>query len=129
MQKRGSYQLNTELSQFCFVNSQKILLPRTMRNLSARDLTRNTAFRSEANNNCIQRHNLGFFTISSQRRELFPTGTFKWPRHNPVQITCNTLSAYHLQHVVLHATWYEETAQLLRLTELKSHLFQLYFFG
>ena len=70
-----------------------------------------------------------FFTISSQRRELSPTRTLKWPRRNRVQITCNTSSAYHVQHVVLRATWYEGTAQLLSLTELKSHLFQLYFVG
>ena len=45
--------------------------------------------------------------------------------------------AYHVQHierlsrasVMLRATWYEETAQLLSLTELKSHLFELYFIG
>ena len=29
--------------------------------------------------------------------------------------------------VMLRATWYEGTAQLLSLTELKSHLFELYF--
>ena len=34
----------------------------------------------------------------------------------------NTSSAYHVQHVVLRAMWYEGTAQLLSLTELKSHL-------
>ena len=28
---------------------------------------------------------------------------------------------------MLRATWYEGTAQLLSLTELKSHLFELYF--
>ena len=66
-----------------------------------------------------------FFTISSQRRELSPTRTLKWPRRN--QITYNTSSAYHVQHVALRATWYEGTAQLLSLTELKSHLFELYF--
>ena len=33
------------------------------------------------------------------RRELSPTPTLKWPRHNRVQITCNTSSANHLQHV------------------------------
>ena len=32
-----------------------------------------------------------------------------------------------MQHVVLRATWYKGTAQLLSLTEFKSHLFQLYF--
>ena len=50
-------------------------------------------------------------------------------RRNQVQITCNTLSTYHVQHVILHATWYEGTAQLLSLTELKWHLFELYFIG
>ena len=45
--------------------------------------------------------------------------------------------ANHVQHierlshasVVLRATWYEGTAQLLSLTELKSHLCELYFIG
>ena len=80
-------------------------------------------------NNRIQRHYSRFFTISSQRRKLSPTRTLKWPRRNRVQITCNTSSAYHVQHVVLRATWYEGTAQLLSLTELKSHLFELDFVG
>ena len=40
-----------------------------------------------------------------------------------------TSTAYHVQHVVLRATWYEEKAQLLRLTEFKSHLFEFYFKG
>ena len=46
-----------------------------------------------------------------------------WPRCNHVQITCNTSSAYHVQHVVLCAMWYKGTAQVLRLTEFKYHLF------
>ena len=79
------------------------------------------------NNNRIQRRYSRFFTISSQRHKLSPTRTLKWPRRNRVQITCNTSNAYHVQHVVLRATWYEGTAQLLSLTELKSHLFELYF--
>ena len=45
--------------------------------------------------------------------------------------------ANHVQHiqrlsrasVMLRATWYEGAAQLLSLTELKSHLFELYFIG
>ena len=45
--------------------------------------------------------------------------------------------ANHEQHikrlsrasVMLSATWYEGTAQLLSLTEMKSHLFELYFIG
>ena len=55
--------------------------------------------------------------------------TFTWSGRNRVQITCNTSSAYHVQHVVLRATWYEGTAQLLSLTEFKLHLFDLYFFS
>ena len=81
------------------------------------------------NNNRIQKRCPRFFAISSQCCELSPTRTLKWPRRNRVQITCNTSSAYHVQHVVLRATWYEGTAQLLSLTELKSHLFELYFVG
>ena len=77
------------------------------------------------NNNRIQRRNLRFFTISSLRREPSPTRTLKWPVRNRVQLTCNKSSAYHVQRVVLHATWYEGTAQLLSLTELKSHSFEL----
>ena len=45
----------------------------------------------------IQRRYSRFFTISSQRCELSPTRTLKWPGRNRVQITCNTLSAYHVQ--------------------------------
>ena len=37
----------------------------------------------------------------------------------------NTSSALHVQPAVYH--WYEGTAQLLSLTELKSHLFEFYF--
>ena len=70
-----------------------------------------------------------FFTISSLHREQCPTRTLKWPGRNRVQIMCNTSSAYHVQHVVLRAKWYEGTAQLLSLTELKSHLFELCVIG
>ena len=52
-----------------------------------------------------------FFTISSLRHELSSTRTLKWPWRNRVQITCNTSGAHRVQHVVLHATWYLETAQ------------------
>ena len=44
------------------------------------------------------------------------------------KFTCNTSSAYHVQHVVLRATWYEGTAQLLSLLEFKSHLFLALFY-
>ena len=49
------------------------------------------------NNNGIERRNLRFFTTSSQRRDLSPTRTLKWPGRNRVQITCNTSNAYHVQ--------------------------------
>ena len=64
-----------------------------------------------------------FFAVSSLRREPSPTRTLKWSGRNRVQIMCNKSSAYHVQHVVLCATWYKGTAQLLSLTEFKSHLF------
>ena len=48
------------------------------------------------NNNRIQRCYSRFFTISSQHCKLSPTRTLKWPRHDRVQITCNTSSAYHV---------------------------------
>ena len=67
----------------------------------------------------IQRCNSRFFTISSLHCEMSPTCTLKWPRHNRVQITCNTSSACHMQHAMLCATLYAGTAQLLSLTEFK----------
>ena len=72
------------------------------------------------NNNHIQRRNSRFFTISSLRHELSRTRTLKWSGRNCVQITCNTLSACHVQHV-LRAMWYKGMVQLLSLTEFKSH--------
>ena len=56
-------------------------------------------------NNSSERRNSNFFTISSLRREPSPTRPLKWLECNRVQITCNTSSAYHVQHVVLRATW------------------------
>ena len=78
------------------------------------------------NNNSIQRRISRFVTFSSPRCKPSPTRTLKWPGRNRVQITCNTSSAYHVQHV-LPVTWYKGTAPLLSLTELTSHLFQLHF--
>ena len=78
------------------------------------------------NKNRIKRHNSRFITISSLRCEPSPTGTLKWPGCNGVQITCNTISTYHAQHVMLLA---KGTAQLFSLTEFKTHLFELYFIG
>ena len=75
---------------------------------------------------CIQRRNWRFFTVSSLCREPYQTRTLKWPGCYRVQITCNTSSICHMQHVVLRATWYEGTAQLLSLTELKSCIYFIF---
>ena len=56
-----------------------------------------------------------------------PTHTLKWPGRSHVQITCNTLSAHHVQHLVLRATWYEGTAQLLSLVEMTSLMCNFHF--
>ena len=70
-----------------------------------------------------------YFTISSLRLEPSPTRTLKRPGRNRVQITCNTSSAHHVQHVVIRATRYKGTAQLLNMTEFKSYLFEFYVIG
>ena len=67
--------------------------------------------------------NQNSFTISSLRRELSPTRTLEWPGCIRVQSTFSTSSAYHVQHVVLRAMWYEGTAQLLNLTEFEIAFF------
>ena len=73
------------------------------------------------NNNRIQWSSSNFFfAISSQRHELSPTS--QWPGRNRVQ------PVQHFERLS-RATCYEGTAQLLSLTEFKSHLFQLYFIG
>ena len=40
-----------------------------------------------------------FSTVLSQRRDLSPTHTLKWPGRNRVQITCNASGAYEAQYV------------------------------
>ena len=82
------------------------------------------------NNNRIQRRYSRVFTISSQRHELSPTRTLKWPGRSRVQITCNTSSAYHLQVLCYVSLGTKgQLSYLLSLTKLKSHLFELYFIG
>ena len=51
------------------------------------------------NNYRILRRSSSFFTLSSLRRKLSSTCILKQPRRNRVQITCNTLSVYHMQRV------------------------------
>ena len=74
------------------------------------------------NSNHIEGRSSRFFTISSLHHKLSPTRQLKWPGSNCVQCMYNTSSAYHVQHVVLPVTRYQGTAQLLSLTEFKSHL-------
>ena len=75
------------------------------------------------NNNRPEHHN---FDRPKKREIIIIIIAFKGAI---VQITCNTSSALSCASVMLRATWYEGTAQLLSLTELKSHLFELYFVG
>ena len=80
------------------------------------------------NINRIERHKSRFFfTISSRRRELSPTRTLKWLGRNRVQITCNTRSAFHVQHVLCHLVLRDSSA--ISLTEFTSHLFEPHFIG
>ena len=129
---KGSTQRDSVWNDDSSVGSKKTpfsLPPSLPSPLPTKVWTQGVASNDNNNNNHIQRCNSRFFAISSLRRELSPTCTLKWPRRNRVQITCNTSSAYHVQHVVLRATWYEGTAQLLSFTKLKPHLFELYFVG
>ena len=80
------------------------------------------------NDDRIQRRNSNVFTTSSLRHELSSTRMLQWQGRNHMQITCNTSSASHVQHVVLPTKWYEGTAQPLCLTEFKSHSFSFFFF-
>ena len=54
------------------------------------------------NNKRIEKSNSRFFTVSSLRHELSPTGTLKWPGCSRVQITCNASDTHHVQHIVCH---------------------------
>ena len=55
------------------------------------------------NNNRIERLKSIFFgTIFSLRSELSPTRTFMWPAWDSIVCTCNTSSAYRVQHVMCH---------------------------
>ena len=51
-----------------------------------------------------------FFTISSLRRELSLTCTFKKQRRNRVQITCNTSGAHRVLCVVCHVVRSDSSA-------------------
>ena len=85
-------------------------------------------FNNNHNNRIQRRKSRYFYNLLTAPRTVSNT-YLKWPWRKLVQIKCNTSSAYHVQHVVLRATWYEGTVQLLSLTEFKSHLFELYLIG
>ena len=81
------------------------------------------------NNNRIQR---------SYSRFFYNLVTVPWTVSNTyAQVAGAKPCANHVQHierlshasVMLRTTWYKGTAQLLSLTELKSHLFEHYFIG
>ena len=78
------------------------------------------------NNNCIQRRSSRVFTISLLRGKLSPTRTLKWPRHNRVKITYNTLSAYHVQRVVCHLVRRDSSAIKFDRVEISFILALLY---
>ena len=65
-------------------------------------------------------------TISSLRRELFPTRS-----SGPGATVCKSRATHRalITYNMSCATWYEGTVQVLSWTELKSHLFELYFIG
>ena len=81
------------------------------------------------NNNRIQRrYSRFFYNLLTAPRTVSNTYA---------KVTRAQSCVNHVQHikrlsrasVMLCATWYEGTAQLFSLTELKSHLFELYFIG
>ena len=76
--------------------------------------------------NCIQRRSSRLFTIFSLCRVLSPTLTLKWPRHNRVKITCNTSSAYHVQHVVCHLVRRDSSSIKFDRVEIAFNLALLY---
>ena len=70
----------------------------------------------------IQRRISRFFTISSLRRELSPTRTLKWPRHNRVKSS----STYHVQRVVCHLVRRDSSAIRIDRVEIAFILAFLY---
>ena len=53
-------------------------------------------------NNVTEMSKSALFTIFLPRRELSETRTLTCPRHNCVQITCDTSNAYRVQNIVCH---------------------------
>ena len=68
---------------------------------------------NNSNNNNSDNHIAGtiedFYNLFTVQ-ELSPTRTLKWLGRNGVQITCNTLSAYHVQHGMCHVVQKDSSA-------------------
>ena len=69
----------------------------------------------------IHRRNSRFSTISSMLHQLSPTCELSWSGRKRKSHAAHR-ALIIVQHVVLRATWYKGTAQLLNLTDVKSHL-------
>ena len=71
---------------------------------------------SNNNNNLIQKAQFEiFYNLLTAPRTI----SNMYAQVARVQITCNLSSACHVQHVVVRATLYEGTTELLSLTEFK----------
>ena len=83
--------------------------------------SRNNNSNNNDNNNNNNNNNIIIIIIAFKcaNRDFLPSPHCTANRE---QITGTTSSAFHVQQLVLRATWYEGTAQLLSLTEFKSHL-------
>ena len=68
-------------------------------------------------NDCTEKHNWRVLQLL-HHCELSPTRTPKWPGRNDVQMTCNTLSAYHVQYIVCHVVWRDSSAISFVKTEI-----------
>ena len=79
------------------------------------------------NNNRIERRDLRSFTISDPHCAANRLQHIR--SSGPGAIVCKSRAAHGalIMRNISCATWYEGTAQLLSLTELKSQLFELYF--
>ena len=50
------------------------------------------------------------FIITSLGHELSPIHALKWPGRNRLDITCNTSSTHHVQHVMNHVVQRDNSA-------------------
>ena len=66
------------------------------------------------------------FTISSLRREPSPTRTFGWPERSGVQMTCNTLSTYHVLRAMCHVARRDSSAVKFDRVEIAFNLALFY---